>query len=793
MDKHTQSDSRRVEEALSEVFHTVTPNPSFVAELEQQLLSRIEEASMGQNAQYVEQDSLFDRILSSLIWAGSPFGRRRWAMAALVLLLAALLTVTALGPQHVLAEFQRLVGYVPGIGFVDLQQARLLAAPVEVTQDGITLRVTQLLAKPDGTEVVIESEGLQERFDSASFHGFEAYLSLPDGSTLESHQFQLAYGEGTLHFPALPEEVYQVTLQLPRLPLVEETGSQMDTVAPEGWRIPLTLLPTSGELVERLFVQPYRPVGASDTHQDVTLRVVDVAHSAQETLLQLEIGWMKPEWRFGGTFDVRYSSQLQDDLGHVAFPKPLNEYSVVQEVIVIEEEAAPTPIALPEASHSIAFAPLSPSASRFHLWIEGVPFKTEVKESFTVDLGNNPQPGDYWSLDEPLTVAGLPIHVVGMWLEEETDGGRTRYELTFDMITEKTSKRQLTEIWLEIPALDAIWGHGILNNDRRHIQSDIYLFESLPDEPFTVEIVSADFFIEGPWELDWDVPGTEKSQHTVSPITLHPTTAQATQNGITLRVQEATMSDRLSAITVQVDDLPAEMSFNGLLSWNPVNNADEVDYSNYLYLYDNRGQRYTDTLFYLDWRPDGQLGPPRLTEPNQKKLIWPKVDPLAQRVTLHVPAIEVIRQDDVQVEIAIPQEMVLQPTDNGTLVSDPWPVDTHINVAGYPINITEANLSRHDDHVTLELTIEQIPDPQNGRSLRGLQLADITTADGRDMRQKHTYHYPYFISDHRADRTYMIFEFAIEPTHPIPPLIHIQLDGAIVGVPGAWELSWEVP
>lgn len=805
MDKHTKSDgSRRVEEALCEVFHAVTPNPSFVAGLEEQLLSRMEEQMMPQAAQPVEQVSFLDRILSSLIWLKSPFGQRRWAMAALVLLVAAILTVAALGPQHVLAEFRRLVGYVPGIGFVDLEQARILAAPVELTRDGITLRVTQLLAKPDGTEVVIASEGRKERFDSASFHGFEAYLSLPDGTILESHQWKLAYSEGTLHFPALPEQVYQVTLQLPRLPLVEEADSETAAVAPEGWRIPLTLLPASGELVETLFVQPYRPVGASDTHEDVTLRVVDVAHSAQETLLQVEIAWMNREWRFGDTLDVYYSPQLQDDLAHVAFSKPVNGYSVVQKVVVIEEQAAPTPIALPEASHSIAFAPLSmafaplsPSASRFRLWIEGVPFSTEVKESFTVDLGDNVQPGHYWPLDEQLTVAGLPIDVVGMWLEEETDGGRTRYQLAFDMVAEKTKNGQLTEISLEIPALDAIWGHGVLINDRTHIQPDINFFDTLPDGPFTVEIVSAGFFIEGPWELDWDVPGAEESQHTVSPITLHPTTAQATQNGITLRVEEATMSDRLSAITVQVEDLPPEMSFNGLLSWNLVNNAndlDDFDDLDDLYLSDSLGGRYTETLSYLDWRPNRQLGPPMLAEPNKSKLIWPKVDPLAQRVTLHVPAIEVIWQDYVEFEIAMPQEMVLQPTDNGTLVSDPWPVEIPLNVAGYAINITEANLSRRDDHVRLELAIEQIPDQQNGRSLRGLQIANITAADGHDMELfGYPYHSPYFISDDRTDRTYMTFEFAMERTLPIPPLIHIQLEGAIIGVPGAWDLSWEVP
>ncbi len=84
----------------------------------------------------------------------------RWTVGAGGLLLALAVAFLAVGPQRVWADLQRLLGYVPGVGFVNLEETRVLTAPVTVTRDGVTLRVEEVLAAPDGTTVVISSEGL---------------------------------------------------------------------------------------------------------------------------------------------------------------------------------------------------------------------------------------------------------------------------------------------------------------------------------------------------------------------------------------------------------------------------------------------------------------------------------------------------------------------------------------------------------------------------------------------------------------------------------------------------------
>jgi len=69
----------------------------------------------------------------------------RWATAALGLLIL-VLTVGCSGLPRVGADAQRSPGYIPELGFVNLEQARMLTEPVEVERDGVVLRVEHLAA-----------------------------------------------------------------------------------------------------------------------------------------------------------------------------------------------------------------------------------------------------------------------------------------------------------------------------------------------------------------------------------------------------------------------------------------------------------------------------------------------------------------------------------------------------------------------------------------------------------------------------------------------------------------------
>ena len=110
------------EENIRLAFDTPAVRPEFVDNLHREIMLRAEAKTR----------------------ATRPARRLRpaWSvtLAILTLLMAVVLIV---GPQRVYAAVVRLFGYIPGVGIVDESSPiRVLAEPVSVTRDGITITVT---------------------------------------------------------------------------------------------------------------------------------------------------------------------------------------------------------------------------------------------------------------------------------------------------------------------------------------------------------------------------------------------------------------------------------------------------------------------------------------------------------------------------------------------------------------------------------------------------------------------------------------------------------------------------
>ncbi len=84
--------------------------------------------------------------------------RLAWGLAVVLVLLAAGILIA--GPQNVVSALQQILGYIPGIGIVQPGSIRVLAEPVYVTREGITLTLEQVVADPSQTIVVYKVEGL---------------------------------------------------------------------------------------------------------------------------------------------------------------------------------------------------------------------------------------------------------------------------------------------------------------------------------------------------------------------------------------------------------------------------------------------------------------------------------------------------------------------------------------------------------------------------------------------------------------------------------------------------------
>jgi hypothetical protein len=160
-----------------------------------------------------------------------PGRARRWlarpAWYALGLLVVGLVILTlVIGPQRVFAAVRELLGYIPGVGIVDPSGGiRVLAEPVSVSREGITLTVTGATLTADGTHLQYRTFGVPrsaypQREDVSGCYEPE-YLRLPDGTKLGTER----------EMGPVPAEVNEAVFVMPCI-----AGTLPGTV-PEDWEL----------------------------------------------------------------------------------------------------------------------------------------------------------------------------------------------------------------------------------------------------------------------------------------------------------------------------------------------------------------------------------------------------------------------------------------------------------------------------------------------------------------------------------------------------------------------------
>ena len=482
-----------LEEALRGYASSPEPEAAFVGRLEQKLLR-------AQRTMDVRPEKASARR--------RPWGPLRWALVGAAVLLALAVPLLLIGPERVWAEIQAWLDYVPGVGFVDLEHSLTLTVPRSVTQAGVTLTVEQVVAGPQKTTVVLRSEGDRPRNGSASEGGaLQARLRLPDGTALSPQGWSIRDEGATLVFPPLPEGVSVATLELDALPWAPEAGEA-------GWQVAFELQPHSGDQGAADYPPPYRPEGASDSHDGITLTVLEVAHTAEETAVQLQLSWENPTWvnRSGARgWQLPY---LVDPAGRAYRVAPSsssgNQVGIAVQTI---EAGGVAPTLDPTTWIEIeTFEAVSPTVEALTLVAEDVRFWVPADDSFTVDLGEDPQIGDQWDLDLMLDVAGFPVHVTGMrLLEEEVQGRDSKWmETTLMFELEPVApqeNRALESFDLTAPEAgsNGSRGQGLAPGD---FQTGITWSEqsALPSGPIVVHVRNASMLVRGPWRITWPVP-----------------------------------------------------------------------------------------------------------------------------------------------------------------------------------------------------------------------------------------------------------------------------------------------
>ena len=808
--------SKEFKEALLDFCEAPSPEPTFVSRLERQLLERQQVLARSEQPKR-KVKRLGRQFAASLV-------RRRWQYAVLVLLAALVVTLFAIGPQRVLAQVQRWLGYVPGIGFVNLAETWVLPSPVEITQGDVALRVEQVIAGSENTQIVISVPGLSENDlpwpnEALERPDFTAYLLLPDGSRLELTRWELDIGSGKLEYPALPAGVNRVTLIVPRLPLVPSGA------LPEDWEIPLTLRPASGKLNEELFPQLYSPTDARDSHHGISLRVLDVAQTSTETAIHYQVEWSHPDWEYGFGLGSMRMPELRDDLGHIYWQSPRSNGSSVAVVAIPDpdvSQATPTPSALSHAD-TLVFPALSISASQATLWVDALEFTVPAQGTLSLDLGGNPQLGDAWPLDIHLEIAGFPVHISGVRLREETvetgDGGteqRIFLELDLEPLEEQGGF-SLADFDLANPT-QGIYGYSgrlFAGGIEQYKGQIVFAAGSIPGGKIELQVTGATLLAHGPWEATWSIP--EKGPAKAAPARLYPDIARQPGRGIQPVVEEVFLSDRLTAIKFEAVGLPPEASFVQALAHNPAD-PDLYRRAVELYLEDNWGRRYEPGRNQAIIRPDGEE-----TSFDPRWQFFQPLEPLVQSLTLHVPGMEIFLPGGAWFEVEVPMGVIFKPEEymvtvvggggperqetEGRWVSDSWRVDIDLEIAGYRLHFTEAKIERDqgsDPPYRLLLAGEPPARERGDPYLFSLRFAEVERPDGEVVRidpvlqNRGLISHPFGVigaaepGSSKIQSWLVLDVTAANQADLLPGRYRVELSGVTAWVAGPWELSWSI-
>jgi hypothetical protein len=782
------------------------PEQAFVSELERKLLER----------QAVLRPSIPNKRLIRRLWKQFTisFDRRRWQYAAVLLLVALIIAIVAVGPQRVVAQVERWLGYLPGIGFVDLEQARILAAPVSIEQEGVTLTIEQVVAVPHRTIIVFSSQGLPAESSNPLSSDFDilpkAVLRLPDGSVIELTRQELNYGGGKMEFPALPAGVYRINFEFDRLPLVP-TGA-----APEGWQVPLILLPAAGKLPADLFPKPYSLTDASAMVNGVSVRVLQVAQSADETALQIQIEWEDPDWEYRG---VDPSLELHDDLGNVYRQLPSDAQVVssgVQEAKPIPSPEATADLSIRTVEDTYHFPILSLAAREVVLQILAIDFSVSNSPSFTFDPGPNPQLGQTWELDEQLEIAGAPLKITRARLIQDDQtypGNPPLYGFEFSFSSPIGLPRVLTAFYLQTDLEGYRGGGGGV------IEPGLYkhtmLFNQLPRQPLLINFNGSIITMNGPWEIRWRIPGMGEAVPQINQ--LYPEHVAATHAGMTLQVESALFNDKVSVVRLKTPSLVDNSRLLKILAFDP----DTFDLTqlpslsnSQLYLETQQGQRI-ELAQDVSWQPDGEA----LDDPGT--LVFDALPPLAEGVTLHVPAIMLFLPGQAAFEIAVPEGLTFhsekfsvpdlgqnnmqQETTQTRWVSDPWEVDIPVEIAGYRLHFSQAQVEQDlnsNPAYRLTLTSEPLNRELDGKSLSTLHISTFIRPDGQsgsidtvnELMSVFGLYYDRLLTEN-YDPARWNAKIILDVTNPtgldlLSGTYRVEIDGAIVWVAGPWDLSW---
>ena len=382
--------------------------------------------------------------------------RARPALALFILLLAlALLTGVAYAIGNAL-------GYIPGVGIIDQSAPiRVLAEPVSITRDGITVSVNQAVLTGTETRLDFGVSGVPlsayPKKEAVSGCIEHEYLLLPDGSRMDVNA-------------PLPAKVSEATFVLPCI------FNTLPGTVPTDWELPLHFIaaPPDLTILPVIDVTPQVSPTASNPGLNsetptVTTNVTPQAAVSVDKIIETEDGYIllgsvRPNISEGSWLQVTGAATIRDADGKkvsYSFPndvQALDDSSLGQggSSWVMQIKGAGVKFPLTIRFSGVVISQVDPQASA----------------KITIDVGTNPQAEQVWEVNQDVQLAGNTIRLVSV--TARSDG----YSFRID------PGSNLTDVSVQIEGYQAIGGGG--GGPLNQVFNKSLVYSELPKGPLTI-------------------------------------------------------------------------------------------------------------------------------------------------------------------------------------------------------------------------------------------------------------------------------------------------------------------
>jgi hypothetical protein len=454
----------------------------------------------------------------------------------ILLILTILLALTLV--TGVAYAIGRLTGFIPGIGFVETSTLRVLAEPVAVSRDGITVSIEQVIVDSDRTIIVYKTEGLtmeaaNSKGEGGGPFGSEHFLRLPDGTVLKEnpdagyigtpepliHQVQTEGGWPNyvwrLVYPSVPLQVNELTLVIPVL------QNMPAGAAPENWEITFRLKPAPPEMT-------FAPITILPT---INASITETGEAVPTTLSNVAT-------LHGFTFQLDSVVELEDgfvftgNLSWDASAFPTGKGMIAEAVIPTLTDAGGGQIPIEEVRLNTLYGeynvPWSYRTNRKSftgpLTFTISTIKTSVwlpPVDVEIDFGSDPQTGQKWEINRDFILEGHRVRLLSasLGLVPDTCQG---VGISFEFQGDAPGGYAFAEEPVPQEPMVCPDAHGGGGGGSGPYEPYTFFtglsYRELPTGLHTYSIhVAVPYEVRGPWQVQWNPPLSSEPTPTPEP------------------------------------------------------------------------------------------------------------------------------------------------------------------------------------------------------------------------------------------------------------------------------------